>query len=195
MLKGIFVEASEGQGAGGRWRIRVIQAGLSNNVNFYPDAALKAAVPLFEGVRVFVKSDQEHLRGEGKDFRNLIGRLVNVAFVASTEQDRGELHADLELLEPEGPIGAKLEAARERGMTDLFGFSIDAMAKAEKGRLGNQPVRIAKEFTAVKSVDLIVEPGAGGQVLTFTDTTGTNDMKKISADQARNQVEASTLRN
>lgn len=192
-MKSIFVEAAEDQLGNGSFRIRIIQAGLSGNANFYPDSTLEVSVSLFEGVRVFVKSDKEHLQGEGKDVRNLIGRLSNVAFVAGNAPDRGELQADLEFLEPEGPIATKLAAARERGMTDLFGFSIDAVAKAEKGRIGNQPVRVAKEITAVKSVDLIVEPGAGGQILNISDSTGNKTMKTITPDQARSQVEASAL--
>jgi hypothetical protein len=59
-------------GAGGkptRFRIRVIKAGLSGNRNFYPDAALREAAPLFDGARVFIKSDADHLAGRGKDVR------------------------------------------------------------------------------------------------------------------------------
>jgi hypothetical protein len=64
----IFVEALDGKN-GSKFRIRVIRAGLSGNKTLYPDTVLREATPLFNGVRVFVKSDEEHLKGKGKDFR------------------------------------------------------------------------------------------------------------------------------
>ena len=61
----LFIEARDEA----TYRIRIIKAGLSGNRNYYPDAVLREAVPLFEGTRVFVKSDAEHLSGGGKDVR------------------------------------------------------------------------------------------------------------------------------
>jgi len=66
---GVFVEAV-GEASKGRWLIRVIKSGLSYNNVFYSDAVLREAAPLFEGVRVFNKSDAEHIKGEGKKYLN-----------------------------------------------------------------------------------------------------------------------------
>ena len=92
---GAFLEAKDK--TGGAWRIRVIRAGLSHNGNYYPDAALREAAPLFENTRVFVKSDLEHLSGGGKDVRNLIGGLSESAFVegagSNAGPDAGEIQA------------------------------------------------------------------------------------------------------
>ncbi|MCU7934118.1 MAG: hypothetical protein KZQ99_04465 [Candidatus Thiodiazotropha sp. (ex Dulcina madagascariensis)] len=154
---GIFVEAMSGS----KFRIRVIRAGLSGNKTLYPDAVLREAAPLFDGVRVFVKSDEEHLKGKGKDFRNLIGRLTNPRFVEGKGKDSGEIQADLELLDA-AEVTPKLREAVERNMADdLFGFSIDADGKAKKKR----GFREALTITRVQSVDLIIEPGAGGQII------------------------------
>lgn len=158
-----FLEAS---GAGdGVWKIRVIRAGMSGNGNYYPDAVLREALPLFEGVQVFVKSDDEHLAGKGKDVRNLIGGISDAVFVEGKKADSGEIHATLTMIEPDGPVGTKLREAWDRGMTGLFGFSIDATAVAATGRRGGKTFREARKFTRVKSVDLIVEPGAGGAII------------------------------
>lgn len=157
-LSGSFVESLEGS----KYRIRVIRSGLSGNRNRYPDAVLREAVPLFNGVRVFVKSDQEHLKGQGKDFRNLIGRLTNPQFIEGRSPDTGEIQADLELLES-AEVSPKLREAVERDMADdLFGFSIDATGDAvqRRGRIVE-----AQRITKVNSVDLIIEPGAGGKVI------------------------------
>lgn len=164
---------------GSKYRIRVIRSGLSGNRNFYPDAVLREAVPLFQGVRVFVKSDAEHLRGQGKDVRNLIGRLTNPRFVEGQTPDSGEIQADLELLET-AEVSPKLREAVQRDMADdLFGFSIDADALAIQ-----KPDRIreAKKITRVKSVDLIIEPGAGGKVLNLVEAINDKKQQQEQAD-------------
>ena len=163
-----FIEAETK--AGGGWRIRVIRAGLSGNGNYYPDAVLREAIPMFEGVRVFVKSDEDHLAGRGKDVRNLIGALSDVAFIEGQGTDAGEIHATMQLIEPEGEVAVKLREAWSRGMTQLFGFSIDVTGRVKKGVHAGRPIREAKQFIKVKSVDLIVEPGAGGGVIDLIES-------------------------
>lgn len=162
-----FLEALETTEKGAkRFKIRVISAGVSKNGNYYPPDVLRAAVPLFDGVRVLVRSDEEHLQGKGKDFRNLIGRLKNPRYA---EEGAGEIRADLEMMAPDGDIARRLRAAHDSGMSDLFGFSIDAEARAGRGRVNGQNVRTATEITKVKSVDLIVKPGANGGLLDFIE--------------------------
>ena len=161
-----FLEALETTEKGAkRFKIRVISAGVSKNGNYYSPAALREAAPLFDGVRVLVRSDEEHIQGKGKDFRNLIGRLANPRFIEST----AEIQADFELIEPNGAIAVKLREAFDGGMTGLFGFSIDAAALAKPARINGQTVREACKITQVKSVDLIVEPGANGGIIDFIE--------------------------
>lgn len=166
-LAGAFLEGDSESGA--RYRIRVIQAGLSGNGNFYPDAVLKESLSLFEGARVFVKSDAEHLSGQGKDVRNLIGVLKTPEFIEGVAADSGEVHADLLLIEPEGVIGVKLREAWNHQLTELFGFSIDARAHCKIRNVNGQRIREAVKFTKVNSVDLIVEPGAGGGIINLLE--------------------------
>ncbi|WP_127088332.1 hypothetical protein [Aquabacter cavernae] len=176
LLHGHFLEAAGdaggdvvGSGSGAvleaqetnRFRVRIMRAGLSGNGNFYPDAALREGAPLFEGARVIVKGDAEHLASRGKDPRAVLGRLSGVSFVPGTGADTGTLEATWDVLDPADPMVTRLREAVSRGMGDLFGLSIDARAtyQARKG------VRHVGRFTRVNSVDLIVEPGAGGRVL------------------------------
>lgn len=162
--QGEFLEAADGKGLS--WRIRVIRAGRSKNNVLYPDAVLREAVPLFEGTRCFVKPDAEHIKGGGKSFAQLIGRLVEAVFVPGKATDSGEVHATLQLLESAGDVPAKLREAHARGMAELFGFSIDAVGRVKRGR-GNQ--RVAEAITQVNSVDLIIEPGADGRLLSLVE--------------------------
>lgn len=168
----VFIE-SVGETNSGKWHIRVIKAGLSGNANYYPDAALKEAVPLFNNARVFIKSDDEHLQGAGKAVSNLIGRLTEAKFTPGKTTDTGEITATLEFIEPNGAVSTKVREAYSRGMKDLFGFSIDATARAKQTKRNGLAVREATKITKVLSVDLIVEPGAGGQLLRMTESLNT----------------------
>lgn len=152
----------------GTFRIRVMSSGLSVNRRLYPADVLRRSVPLFDGVRVFVKGDAEHSAGAGTDFRNLIGRLVAPEFV-QTGPDAGDIFAVLELIDPESDTGRKLIKATERGMLGLFGMSIDADGPFQ--REANGVMRVAG-LSKVRSVDLIVEPGANGRVVNLIEAAG-----------------------
>jgi len=189
-MDSIFIEAKTGDGKSGRWVVRVIQAGLSGNGTVYPATTLREAVPLFEGVRVFVKGDEEHLAGKGKHVCNLIGRMVNARFV---EADPGEIQADLELIEPESEIAVMMREAWDRGMTDLFGFSINAGGKVSLDRKQGRRVRVANSITKVDSVDLIVEPGAGGRVVNLIEAKGSSNVEHLTQEEITKLIEATKL--
>lgn len=173
---GAFIEAVGGDEAGRRFTIRIIRAGLSGNGTYYPDAVLREAAPLFEGTRVFVKSDVEHLRGQGKDVRNLVGQISDVRFVEGRAPDSGELQGTLDVLTSAGDIAARLTEAVSRRMTGIFGFSVDAKGRARVGSVGGKSARIASTITHVDSVDLIVEPGAGGELIRLVEAQGEDTM-------------------
>jgi phage host-nuclease inhibitor protein Gam len=158
-----------------KWRVRVCQAGLSGNKNNYPPTVLREAAPLFNGVRVFCKSDEDHLTNKGKDFKNLIGNLTNAQFVEAVGTEPAHVEADLNLLES-GGVHTKMLECWNRGMKDLFGFSINAFALTKKVKNGNTHMVEAQKFTSVKSLDLIIEPGAGGTLLNLLEAKGANPM-------------------
>lgn len=168
-IGGVLLEALD-EAKGGRWLIRVIRSGLSVNKNYYPDTVLREAVGKFSGIRVFEKSDEEHLRRAGKSVRNLIGGLENPRFIEGRNgADTGEIVAELRLIEPAGAVATKLRSAYERGMSTLFGFSIDAEGTGRTRMLESKAVRWVDGLSRVLSVDLIVEPGAGGQLVTMLE--------------------------
>jgi len=176
----------------GRFAVRIAKAGKSVNGNYYPDRVLEAAAPLFSGARVFVKSDAEHLARGGKDVRNLIGRIVNPSFKGGAAPDTGELSGELELLDPTDPIGRKLLAAHERGMNDLFGLSIDAGGKvraAPPGKGRNMVDAIDK----VHSVDLIVEPSAGGAVFNLIEALEGGSMATLKPAEVTARINKTKL--
>jgi hypothetical protein len=161
---GVFREAADGS-----IEVTLVRAGASGNRNYYPDAVLREAVPLFEGVRVFVKSDEQHIKGGGKDVRNLVGGVYSVRFVEGKTPDTGALVGVFRPLSDTDEVVTKMREAVKRGMQDLLGLSIDAVAKIKKRTEGKQVFREATKFVKVDSVDLIVEPGAGGGLDRLTE--------------------------
>lgn len=168
-----FTEAADGSIA-----VTIVRAGASGNGNFYPDSALKDAVPLFEGVRVFAKSDAEHLKGAGKDVRNLIGGIYQVKFVEGATPDTGRLVGTFKAIDPADPVVTKMTEAVKRGLQGLLGLSIDAFAKTKTRTQGGSRLREATKFTKVNSVDLIVEPGAGGGLDRLTEAAAETEPKQ-----------------
>lgn len=165
----VFREAADGSIG-----VTIIRAGRSINGNYYPDATLREAAPRFEGVRVFVKSDEEHERGRGKAVSQLIGGIYNVRFTEGKGADTGVLTGTFKPLDLKDPAVVKMTEAVKRGMQNLLGLSIDAEAHIRKRQQGRETLREATKFVKVHSVDLIVEPGAGGGLDRLTEAAATD---------------------
>ncbi len=180
-------------GRAGVFLIAAIRAGLSENGVFYADALLRESVALFQNVRVFVKGDKEHLAGGGNDFRNLLGGLSEPRFVAGGAPDSGHIEAVLTLLDPAGAESVKLTEAVKARQTALFGFSIDALGTVKPGTVAGKPAKIATKFTEIKSVDLIVKPGAGGQVIGLVEALEDRTMDGLSDTLIETIINAGTL--
>lgn len=193
-------EAVDGKGF--VWDAVLIKAGLSLNNRFYPDAVLREAAPLFEGRPIFAKADEQHLKGEGKDVRNILGYVGNVRFAEGATPDSGSLLGTVTLLAAAGSLPEVIREAWSRGKKDLVGLSIDADGKAKLGKHGGKPMRVATSITKVNSVDLIVEPGAGGGLVRLVEAADPNhqedaDMalkeRMLEAIKAKNPAKAATI--
>jgi hypothetical protein len=178
-----LVEA-EGAPAGQVWEIDVIRAGLSFNNVFYPDAVLREAVPQFDGARIFVKSDIEHIKGAAKDVRQVVGWIEAPRFVEGAATDTGRIVATARLPGLPDTTRALLVEAIRAGKADLVGFSIDAFGATGQRMVEGKKVRAAKSITRVDSVDLIVEPGAGGRLVRLVEA----------APESRQSPEESSMR-
>jgi len=171
--QGVFIEAA-GEADSGKWLIKVVQAGLSLNGVYYPDAVLREAAHLFNGARVFVKGDIEHIKGQGKDFRQLEAGLSSSQFIEGAKPDTGFIQAVMSFIVPTDVNAIKVREAYARDMAHLFGFSIDADGTAKNKTKGGQKFKEATSITKVNSVDLIVEPGAGGQLIRMVESFNPN---------------------
>lgn len=195
-----LLEAADGKGF--VWDAVLIKAGLSLNNRFYPDAVLREAAPLFEGRPIFAKGDEQHLKGEGKDVRNILGYVSNVRFAEGAAIDTGSLLGTVTLLSAAGNLPEVIREAWDRGKKDLVGLSIDALGGAKAGKHGGKSVRVATRISKVNSVDLIVEPGAGGGLVRLVEAADPNhqedaDMalkeRMLEAIKAKNPAKAATI--
>ena len=157
------------EAADGSIEVTIVKAGRSGNRNYYPDTTLREAVSQFEGVRVFAKSDADHIAGKGKDVRSLIGGIYGVRFVEGKTRDTGALVGTFKAIDPTDAAVTKMVEAVKRGMQGLLGLSIDAFARTRPRQVGKERLTEAVKFTKVVSVDLIVEPGAGGGLDRLTE--------------------------
>lgn len=162
--------------AGTLWDVVVIRSGVSKNGWFYPDAVLREAAPLFDGTTVFAKSDEQHLAGKGKDVRQIAGWLADAKFVEGAKADTGRIVARLHVSAAEQRMRALMVDAWARGKKDLVGLSIDADGTAAPAAMREGvKCRTAKSITRVKSVDMIVEPGAGGEFVRLIEAASTQE--------------------
>ncbi len=110
----------------------------------YTREALRAAVPLFEGAKVYAN----HADGIRRDVRDTIGILR----AARYEEDAqgAVVRADLHVFES---VAAWLLEAAEKA-PDALGLSINGRGRARK-RYGEE---VVEEITAIRSVDIVAEP-------------------------------------
>jgi hypothetical protein len=197
-----LVEA-EGAAVGTAWEAEIIRSGqAATSGMFYSDALLRESAALFDGARIFVKGDVEHLKGGGKDVRQLVGWVDSPRFVEGVTPDTGRTVAMIQLPGlPEETRTLLVEAAKA-GRTNLVGLSIDAVGASKPGKRGGKSVRVATRISKVNSVDLIVEPGAGGGLVRLVEAADPNlqedaDMalkeRMLEAIKAKNPAKAATI--
>lgn len=170
--EGSFVEAKDDEGL--RWDVRVIRAGASVNGNYYSDAALKEAVAMFEGAKVYALSDAEHLALKPKSVKDVCGWLSKPRFVEGKSADTGEILAELHMVES-AAIRPVLVDAWKRGKKDLMALSVDLKGRTRVREVGSRRLREAAAITKVISVDVVTEPSAGGAFVRLAEAVQETD--------------------
>lgn len=176
-----FVEAHDPDGK--VWDTVIARAGLAQNAakTYYPDAVLREAAPLFNGARSYAKADMEHLREHAPDVNKIAGWFTDVRFVEGKRPDTGYLGGRFNFAAGATALRETVTDAWKRGKRDLVAFSIDAKGKAVRaaGALAAAGAkRVATAITKVNSVDLIVEPSAGGALVRLVEAAEEQDPMK-----------------
>jgi hypothetical protein len=178
---------------GKTWDVVIIRAGASHNGIFYPDAVLSDAAPRFEGVRVYARADDKHLKGAAPDINELVGWISGVKFLPGSAADTGYLMGVLHIA---GSVALrdKITDAWQRGNRDFIGLSIAAggKARAVQGPRSDGAKKIAESIDVVNSVDLIVHPGAGGGLVNLIEAAPTT-RANITVEHHTSHVEADQL--
>lgn len=164
---GKMLAAIGDQGAenfGYKWRVLIVEYGMGRDGRInWPAEPLKAAIPLYEGARVFALNASQHHDPEkgpafGKSVKEIVGWLTNVA-------DNGKgLEGDLNILKGAQWLRDVLVDSFERGKTDLLGLSHDVTATSTTKLVAGRKVKEPVDIKSVE-VDVVYDPTNNGQFL------------------------------
>lgn len=164
----VLTEASTLMSAGqddtkGIWRTRIIEADVQGSSGYYPAEVLMrdgpSAFPAGTHVYLDHPTDDENSDRPERSVKDLAGYLVDgVRFEESVEDGRG-LFARIQFI-PE---------LRERikSLAPVIGLSIRAAGEVEEAR----GQRIVRSIAQGLSVDVVTRAGAGGRLVTMTEST------------------------
>lgn len=173
--RAVFIESAAADGSA--WDAVLVRAGKSGNGNYYPDAVLREAAEKFEGARVFAKSNDEHLKGSRPNVNNLAGWISGARFVEGKKTDTGHISGRVNLAGDGAGLRETIVDAWKRGKRDLVGLSIDVFGTVERAM--REGVKYARSITKVNSVDLIIDPAAGGALVRLVEAAAQeNDTMK-----------------
>ncbi len=162
--------------------VLLIQAGVSQNRREYPAHVLREAVPLFEGARAFAASGPDHNANE-RGVKSLVGWYSNVRYVDGVELPNGSttegIAAHFNVLESANWLRGTLADAIRRGKPDLVGFSIvgDGSVSVIREARTRRPVHRVVRIDSIESVDVVVNPAAGGVSLRLVASKETPTME------------------
>ena len=169
----LFEHSSIGeQLSGSVWEVICIAPGLSLNRTYYSDKTLQEAAPLFEGVKAFA----DHKEGP-RSVSEVVGWYSNARY----EAGRG-IVAEFNALESQDWFLGPLRESYDRGKTDLIGFSINGSGIRAIEKRDGQNVWNVSSITSIESVDGVINPSAGGQIV-----------KLVASSEEEGSVETKTL--
>ena len=182
-----LVESTGDTPDGSKWEVVLIKAGTSKNHVRYAEKVLKDAAPLFEGVKVLARADEEHTTGLGKSVRNIVGWIEGVSY--KQKALRGTLH----ISEAAQWLRTLLVDAWSQGKKDLVGLSIVAGGTGRIVREGMQQFTEVESITQVTSCDVVFEPAAGGGIVKLVAAVGKEgsmDPKELTVEQLKEMRDA-----
>ena len=159
-----LVEAKDDTGS--TWEVQIIKAGLSKNRNYYPPEVLKEAAPLYEGARVLARSDEDHSKGTGKKVKDIVGFIDGVTWNESAQANHGTFN----ILENAAWMKTMLVSAFRKGKRDILGLSHVAEGTSYPKKMGGTLVNWVGKILKVNSVDVVVDPAAGGGLLKMIES-------------------------
>jgi hypothetical protein len=156
-----FQDLTEADVSGSVAQVIVIAPGFNRSQeHFYPQDALREALPLFEGVKMFAdhatRSEQTQ-RPEGS-ITNWVATLRNPRL-----DESGRIVAEAHVHQPW--LREMLANLKDAKALSSLGVSINAVAKVTRKTIDNVKTMVVETIKRVVSVDFVTEPGAGGHVV------------------------------
>ncbi|MFQ5646261.1 MAG: hypothetical protein ACE5GM_04970 [bacterium] len=161
----------------------LIRAGRSANRNYYPPSTLKKSRALFEGIRALARSDEDHIKDREHRVRDIVGWFDKVRF-----QDDA-LVADFHISEAAEWLRILIKDAWSQGHKDIVGFSLVAEGRGTVKKVRGEALRYIESIDRVNSVDVVVNPAAGGRVLKLVAAREENQEEREKMENLINLLE------
>lgn len=159
VLEGEFVALTEAVARDGAVKLRLIGPGWGSSGHYSPEVLKKAAGLFTAGTQMYWDHPTEAEETERPE-----GSLRNLAAVLSGD-------ASYDAKGPKGPglyAPAKVFEQYRQAVDEMaphIGVSIRALGKASDGKADGRFGKLISEIAAVRSVDFVTAPGAGGRVV------------------------------
>lgn len=170
-----------GEDYGYTWRIQICKYGPAKGraIN-WPREPLVAAIPVYEGARVFCLMDTQHVQAAdrpcGKSVREIVGWVENVAESAAGDA----LEGDFQILKSAKWLRDSMVDAFARGKKDLIGFSHDVSASTTTRLVAGRRLKEPVTIRAVE-IDVVYDPTNEGKFLRMVaagSREGENDVNR-----------------
>ena len=154
--------------------IKIIGFNSQNGRKYLPDA-LKAALPLYEGIKVNI-DHPERSPSQQRSSHDRFGKFINVRFV------EGEgVYGDLLYLKNHPLAESVCEAAEREELNDVFGMSHNAQGE---GNFDKKGTFLVSKITEVRHVDLVADP-ATTKSLTESQSTTEQETEEAAGNRVR----------
>lgn len=155
-----FLTAVDGDETGNLWHVCILKYGLHDGRLLFTKEKMTAAVAKFDGAKLFALRSGQHQDASkyGKPPVDIIGVLTK------PEAKEDGIYGQVAFLPTGYGIRDNLKAAREMGVNDPYGLSVDIDAKAAVLKLKGKQVLAPLEINKI-SVDVVYDPAAGGGFL------------------------------
>jgi hypothetical protein len=163
--------------------IRILKAGTSKNRRTYPPAVVKAAYEskLFDGAPMFVDHDRKRAEPGQRSFNEMMSVVESTTFDDVSQSLIGRVRFF------DRPFYEKTQEAREH-----VGVSINALVRGDRKVVAGEVHEDVTGWGRGRSVDWVINPAAGGQILAFEDEDVESmiDWSKVTADDIKKNAAA-----
>jgi hypothetical protein len=156
-----ILTAVDGDLSGNLWNVCILEYGLSVDGRLlFTKERMSAAVAQFEGAQLFALRTGQHQEAAkfGKPPVDIIG------VITKPEARATGIFGQVAFLPTGYGIRDNLKAARDMGVKDPYGLSVDIDAKAAAITIKGKKVLTPLEINKV-TIDVVYDPAAGGQFL------------------------------